>query len=664
MDPIFPTWRRIWEKDERLLHRLHRVDQLRQLRSAGNFVLPFVPKDMDRAALKQCLYCVSALIALPLESLSEAARLQVDTLTRAFSPAVPPVRWGRWLYLEKALEQATSTGDLLFTAVVLRSLGEEVLRLRALQIGWENPRSVSPQEFRAWAAAVLIAIEPLVLDHGDAKSEKGEHFMVSLPHAVDMEILNCMDALKDYIHPNYGSHILALYPESAEGSTIILDALEKILSAFLKLPWANDHLHSVGVDIGLPYVTDLSKIAWRLKSRTMETVRSHAKTRYSAPDFRADSFFRWLSSDDSLYREALRLPEGEEILRPLQESLGDARIEKCWRVSNSRLTFEFATARRTEQLLRNRFPNGTPSDQGSGEWFLFAAQCFELMIVTTALKIELYRAQMVRQVVDHNLIGIAACMRSLLEHVAISEWVLERLIAEWEVLKKKTQSTGNLAAEATAKIQNELARFLSGTMSTAENRAPWAEIKPGINVTSAVFGAFKDSPLLQSEYDFSSAALHGRLMRSLELCVPNKDYETNILFRGLRCLDILCEKDLAGNHLRQSIRLWSDLRNAARALSENESPQRQALVQALGAVAKLKIDRDFSGKGSSETDPIVFRSPLHYHSAFYQYCAQENLDTTTRRPEIRSSVLYDVLREGEQEIWFKVSAFPEPESEI
>jgi hypothetical protein len=55
-------------------------------------------------------------------------------------------------------------------------------------------------------------------------------------------------------------------------------------------------------------------------------------------------------------------------------------------------------------------------------------------------------------------------------------------------------------------------------------------------------------------------------MRSLELCVPNTDYETNIVFRGLRCLDILCEKDLAGGHLRQLFRLWSDLQNAARAL--------------------------------------------------------------------------------------------------
>jgi hypothetical protein len=99
-------------------------------------------------------------------------------------------------------------------------------------------------------------------------------------------------------------------------------------------------------------------------------------------------------------------------------------------------------------------------------------------------------------------------------------------------------------------------------------------------------------------------------------------------------------------------------------LSENESPQRHALVQALGAVAKLKAGRDFSGSGSSENDPIVFRVPLHYYSAFNQYCVQESLDATTRRREARSSVLYDVLRKGEREIWFKVGALSEPKPDV
>jgi hypothetical protein len=165
LGPVFPTWRGIWEKDEHLRGRLHRIEKLRELRSQGNFVLPAIPKEVDRHALKQCLDIVAALAALPAESTIEGASSQVTTVTRAIFPILPAIKWGRWLYLEKALEQAMATGDLLFSAVVLRSLGEEVLRLRALQIGWKNLRLISPQEIRPWAAAVFIAIEPVIQDH-------------------------------------------------------------------------------------------------------------------------------------------------------------------------------------------------------------------------------------------------------------------------------------------------------------------------------------------------------------------------------------------------------------------------------------------------------------------------------------------------------------------
>jgi hypothetical protein len=115
-------------------------------------------------------------------------------------------------------------------------------------------------------------------------------------------------------------------------------------------------------------------------------------------------------------------------------------------------------------------------------------------------------------------------------------------------------------------------------MGTAERAAPWAQLKPGVNVTSAVVGAFKEADHFQSEYDFSSAALHGRLMRSLELCFPSKDYVDNIVFRGIRCLEWFCSRDLQRDHLRQSLQIWSCLKNVARSMSENDQLRRHALV--------------------------------------------------------------------------------------
>jgi hypothetical protein len=300
LGPAFPTWRRVWEKDAHLRNTLCRVDKLRELRSQGNFVLPSIPTEVDRAALRKCSEIVSTLVALPEDLIVHRATELPRVMSEIF-PVLPAIRWGRWLYLEKALEQAMSTGDLLFAAVALRSLGEEALRLRALQIGSDDWRSRSPQEIRAWAAAVLIVIEPLVRDHSEAKSKKAEHFGLSLSHKDDDEIRTCIERLNDYIHPNYGSHILVLYPESAEGCGIILDSLEKILAAFLKFTWANDPQLLAGVHIGCPYVADFDKIVWRLKTRIIKNIRPHAQARYSIKNFAPDSFNTWLSSDDSLY---------------------------------------------------------------------------------------------------------------------------------------------------------------------------------------------------------------------------------------------------------------------------------------------------------------------------------------------------------------------------
>jgi hypothetical protein len=578
----------------------------------------------------------------------------------SIAPILPAIRWGRWLNLEKALEQAMATGDLLFAAVILRSLGEEVLRLRALEISWVDSRP-SSQEIRAWAAAVFISIEPFVQDHSTAKHEKAEHFDLSLPHADDNEIRTCMKALNDYIHPNYGSHILALYPESAEGSRIILDAFEKICGAFLMLHWATDSQPLEGIDMGSPYVADFSKVVWRLKSRLMNKLKQHAQDRYSIKDFSPISFSDWLSSEESSYSEALNAPEVENVLMPLRDAILGMPVEganpiRCadpWRLSSAKLVFELAIARRGEQLLREQFPAGTPSDQTSREWFLFAAQSFEVLIMTTALKIAFFRVQMVRQIVDQNLIGIAACMRSILEHFAISEWLLERLGDHWNEVKKKTQSSGGIPMAATKKFESDLTRLLVGTMGTVERPVPWAQLREGVNVTSAVASAFKDAAHFLSEYDWSSAALHGRLMRSVELCFPNQDYVDNILFRGIRCLEWVCSRDLEGGHLRESFQIWSYLKNLVRVLQGNDQLRRHSLIQAVGAVTKLKHGRDYSGTGSSVSDPIVFRGPLNYYLAFDQYCQQEQLDRATRRPEFISHVLYDVVQQGDREIWFK-----------
>jgi hypothetical protein len=124
---------------------------------------------------------------------------EIRQLIAAIAPALPPIRWGRWLYLEKA----TLIGDLLSAAVPLRALGEELLRLRAIDVITQITDNISflPRStIRAWAASVVIAVEPFIQDHSSAKTKKGMLFDIFLTRAEDAAIHRCIAALNDYVH--------------------------------------------------------------------------------------------------------------------------------------------------------------------------------------------------------------------------------------------------------------------------------------------------------------------------------------------------------------------------------------------------------------------------------------------------------------------------------
>ena len=97
-----------------------------------------------------------------------------------------------------------------------------------------------------------------------------------------------------------------------------------------------------------------------------------------------------------------------------------------------------------------------------------------------------------------------------------------------------------------------------------------------------------------------------------------------------------------------------ELNNVARVLNTGVKLNRHDLAQAVGAVKTLKFGRDYTGTGSSENDPIIFDSFLAYHPTFEQYCWQEGLNPATRRLEHKPSLIFDVLREDDREIWIKV----------
>jgi hypothetical protein len=127
LGPAFPTWRNIWKTDEELNQRLGRIDRLRELRSLGNFSLPSIPRDLDRAALRTAFDNLNRIVVSGEEEHLNLSDDDIGQIIAAIAPVLPPIRWARWLYLEKALEQATLEAGRSRMAVELRRMCGEFL---------------------------------------------------------------------------------------------------------------------------------------------------------------------------------------------------------------------------------------------------------------------------------------------------------------------------------------------------------------------------------------------------------------------------------------------------------------------------------------------------------------------------------------------------------
>jgi hypothetical protein len=125
------------------------------------------------------------------------------------NPLLRMVAWPRWLFLERALLDASATGDLLFAALVLRTMCEEALRLHALDIDGERLVRLAASSAPADQERVILFFSIACASLDDLPQE-----MVldgvgwpSPPRTAMPRLDKARMALNSYVHPNYGSHI-------------------------------------------------------------------------------------------------------------------------------------------------------------------------------------------------------------------------------------------------------------------------------------------------------------------------------------------------------------------------------------------------------------------------------------------------------------------------
>jgi len=652
---------------------MDKLDVLTTERSKGNQILPSIPPKLDRSGLREVF---KAMLEAH-ENNSLVSLKQVDSWKLVIGPVLEIERWGRWLHLERALEVASQSGDLVFSALLLRSMGEETLRLLVL----EYPNDSEYLQFKnsdfalkAWVAGALIAIEPLVQSHESAiAAHTPRYFSIALGEKASSSLKAANKSLNDYVHPNFGSHVLVCFPEESNGVTAILAAAISIYSAFLSLPWALNPSKAPGSPLPQKYMAQMSKLRWRIEQRVLRRIQDGRPDLNSKDKLEAPFFLKWLSQPNGLSQtesEAwvdadllsnldplLPVHVGSEPRNPTAELIGSIeRSEFPLRFRSLSILQIWSSARRADEFLTSqRATSNGLIEIGTSEWLRFNARALHLAISTSLLKLDLLIGQTAFQVASINPLGAVFCARSILEVLASIDWLVGRLESSWgEIVRQVGQ--GSFTKVELEKIDQDLAVFLTGSKGSLEQHRDWGESwtvsgKSSLGILEVVNKSFGEMDI-RRVYDVTSAMVHGRLMRGVEILfteISSKNYLMN-LWRGICVADWACDDDvqmdLRSRVARMSLRLDSLEIGVGLGASTPDALERATL-----SMNSLQIGRHFSGTGSKD-DPIKFVDGIPYFEAFDRYCSEFGIDMSKRRIEQSGDVSLDAIQDGDRFFYF------------
>ena len=592
-------------------------------------------------------------VDLPLAQAYDAHRRCIE----AFTDVAHTTFWARWIYLERACELASRTGDLLHGALLLRTMIEDVWAVRALSsleadldLKAGAPHQRDLLRIRAHGDLLWSRFLPPIKEFPQLPEAHA-------PNAFDgpeyQPLQNAFQQLNDYVHPNYGSQLLALFPERTRALEALLDAYIVVYDEFFKVPWA-DELLEVPLSLLPPLaIRNWGDEALFLQERILPEIQSHRAERKIAShqEDPAPHLRRRLEGTDDAGLEAYwrSIPEWFESLRPLAEFVLRKKAndqELCsglmtfTAIGTPMRPFEiklFADARGLACNVEQEFPNGRPAPEHFPlDWFRFCQTATELALVTTQHKMNLMSWALVRQLNDHNPVASILALRSLVEHYAVVIYLGNRLDAAWDEIAKRG-SSGTLPINQLVKFEENIARFLAGTKGTVEELSSWKtewatlDLDRAINLRSATEQGLEQD-ILGYLYDFGSDVIHGRKARGIELCPPTEGvYLRANLSRALLGLDILSSIERTLDIIAKPISTLRKMNALRKALSMPGADWPKIIRTALAPKDRsLKPGRDYAGHGTLE-DPFSFAHGIDYFDGFSLLCKQFDLRSDERR---------------------------------
>jgi len=198
-------------------------------------------------------------------------------ICEAVAPALRAAAWPRWLFLERAFFDGSNTGDLLFSALVIRTMCEEVQRLHSLDLDAAEVGKLAASEDAADCARFMLFLRMaranLDSPEDPRQIDPSQWSDVDTAAISSSRLQSAKQALNDYVHPNYGSHIAALFPERAAAARILLEGLIAAYDAFFALSWAEQPLTGPGTLPNVVLPDGWPKTVRRFTKKVLPNVR-------------------------------------------------------------------------------------------------------------------------------------------------------------------------------------------------------------------------------------------------------------------------------------------------------------------------------------------------------------------------------------------------------
>lgn len=655
--PLFGPWRSLWEKQDSTLHGLAAsADLLATQRNRGRRKPPraepgyYAP---DRERLDRSILELG-------KTGSRTAFLRVLRCLLRLQPLLEASRWPRWLELEAALAHASNEGDVLLAALILRTQIEELGKYERMQeitaftakfttdgvAGHPAPETV------VWLIGAVEFLRRYVLNRTVAvsHSEQRCHDSVAVPESLQ----SVRQALNDYFHPNFGSHMVVLHPNEATAGRVVLSAFTKVYRSFLGLRWTSERGNS---DLALERTDPRADTEADLfADTTLAAIRELAPV-YAEPD---DHLTWLLNLEEMAERETIassalrslasldvKSSELADIVVDLKRWTGrlleeldagysgvsltvilDDRVRCPSPLTTPQLRWDYASLRREASALEAEVPQvpfaRTPLPDA---WLAFIRRTLLFSAQLLEFKLSVYRARVVALLNRRLVLGAALCVRAMLEHHGVFFDMVSAVQAEWRDIER-TVAAGRLP-QRLPDLEIQLARFLLCTKGSVERTTEWrrrlsTNAKPPPSLSPAIEKSFPGDPNIGGWYPLLSRIVHGSGCTGGDLLGNGSARVFEACFvRVANALGILESQRAAlirGSGIAELESKWLHLLK----LRPEGSRGVAAAVRTAELPKPLVLGRDIIGAGT-EREPYEIREGLEYFAALLAFVEQEGI---------------------------------------